>query len=144
MTEQEFWSLVSNVDTEALDVGDEEDAVHPLVTALSDLSDAEVEGFAEQLARHLYAIDGREYADNAGQSGGSGDGFLYLRCFVVAKGQAFYERVKADPTKTPNKIENWCESLLSVPDEAWEAKHDAEFDYTTSVSYETGSNEELW
>ena len=70
-------------------------------------------------ARYLYDIDGESYADNAGESGQSGDGFLYARCYVVGCGKALYEEVKADPGKMPKSLDEWCEALLYTSQRAW-------------------------
>jgi hypothetical protein len=147
MYEIEFWNLISFIDIAALDEGDEDTAVEPLQEALEGKSERELFEFEEQLSLHLYAIDGEIYAKNAGESGGSDDGFLYARCYVVAKGRKFFENVKSDPTSMPKSIEQWCESLLYPHREAWAKlmKSDAsEWPFFASVSYETASNPELW
>jgi hypothetical protein len=107
----------------------------------------ELFAFEEQLALHLYAIDGEVYAENAGDSGGSDDGFLYARCYVVAKGREFFEAVKADPALMPKSIEQWCETLLYPHREAWAQitqRDSSEWPFVSSVSYESGSNSDLW
>jgi hypothetical protein len=111
MDDTQFWMLIARIDQGALDDGDEEGAVDPLVAALAALPPREIEGFAELLARALHAIDGRAYADAAGAAGQSGDGFLYARCYVVARGRDFYEGVIADPLRMPGSIDQWCEAL---------------------------------
>ncbi len=147
MHETEFWRLIELIDVEALDGGDEDGAIQPLHQALLEKSEEELFAFEEALASRLYAIDGEVFADNAGDSGGSDDGFLYARCYVVAKGRSFFEAVKADPTLMPKSIEQWCESLLYPHREAWGhiTERDAsEWPYSSSISYESGSNSELW
>lgn len=147
MNEAAFWSLVSQIDVAALDAGDEEGAVRPLERALAGLSEDEIEAFAELLARHLYDIDGQSYADNAGESAGSDDGFLYARCYVVAKGRDYYQTVKGDPTQMPKSLDQWCESLLYAHRYAWARLTRRDIDdcpIEPSISYETGSNRALW
>ena len=147
MNESEFWMLISLVDVASLDAGDEDAAIDPLLQALIGKSESELFAFEEQLSRQLYAIDGQVYANNAGESGGSDDGFLYARCYVVAKGQEFYEAVKSDPTKMPKSINQWCESLLYPHRDAWAKlmkNSPSEWPFTASVSYESGSNPMLW
>ncbi|SHH10526.1 DUF4240 domain-containing protein [Massilia sp. CF038] len=147
MTDPEFWNLIALIDVTALDEGREDEAVEPLQTALNMKSEAELFGFEEALSQNLYAIDGDVFADNAGDSGGSDDGFLYARCFVVAKGQEFYEAVKSDSTRMPKSIEQWCESLLYPHRAAWAkqtGKDQSEWPFEATVSYESGSNAELW
>ena len=147
MTENEFWSLISEVNVAALHSGAEDDAVQPLIEKLATVQPNEIEEFEDCLSRHLYLLDGQVYADSAGKSGKSGDGFLYARCFVVASGKAFFEGVLADPAKFPSSIDEWCEPLLYVAQRAWSevtGKPEEYWDYIASVSYETGSNKEKW
>ena len=147
MNESEFWKLISKIDVVMLDEGDEEGALELLQQELSTKSEAELFEFEEQLSLHLYAIDGEIYAEKAGESGSSDDGFLYARCYVVANGQSFFEAVKADPTKMPKSIEQWCESLLYPHRIAWariNGVEPSEWPFSASVSYETASNPNQW
>ena len=142
-----FWRLISSIDKQALGKGDEEHALAPLTRNLRRLPAAELFSFQDHLAQALYDLDGARYAQNAGESGGSADGFLYCRCYVVAMGQAHYAKVRASPTLMPQSIDDWCESLLYVAMDAWAAHTGDEpsaWPHLTSVSYETGSNSGLW
>lgn len=147
MHNSEFWRLIATIDTKALNDGREDAAINPLHQALGGKSEAELFEFEEILSRQLYAIDGEEFADNAGESGGSDDGFLYARCFVVAAGREFFELVKADPSQMPKSIERWCETLLYPHREVWAeitGRDQSEWPFSASVSYETASNSSLW
>lgn len=147
MDRARFWSLIDLVDDDALDAGDEAAAVEPLLVALAKRDEATITGFADHLAQVLFDLDGQIYADNAGDSGGSGDGFLYARCFVVSRGQKHYTRVVADPTQMPKSVEQWCESLLYVAQRAWATKTgraEEAWSHETPVSYESFSNKALW
>jgi hypothetical protein len=147
MNETEFWKLISFVNVVVLDEGDEDAAVKPLQQELMRKSESELFEFEEQLSQQLFAIDGEIFAKNAGESGGSDDGFLYARCYVIAKGKEFYEAVKTDPTKMPQSIHQWCEALLYSHREVWAKlmKSDpSEWPFSASVSYETASNPDLW
>lgn len=147
MTDSEFWKLIALIDVAALDEGREEEAVEPLQTALNMKSESELFGFEEVLSQKLHALDGASFAANAGESCGSDDGFLYARCFVVAKGHEFYEAVKSDSRHMPKSIEQWCESLLYPHRTAWAGqtgKDQSEWPFEATVSYESGSNAELW
>lgn len=147
MTEQEFWKLIALIDVSALDEGCEDEAIEPLQAALNMKSESELFGFEEVLSQQLYAIDGEIFADNAGESAGSDDGFLYARCFVVAKGRAYYDAVQSDPACMPKSIEQWCESLLYPQRTAWAKQTGNDrfaWPFTASVSYESGSNAALW
>jgi hypothetical protein len=147
MDQPTFWRLIGTIDRGALRDGDEEGAVEPLVEALAECSEGDIKEFEDLLAQCLYDLDGQTYADQAGESGQSGDGFLYARCYVVARGKKHYDSVKANPAKMPKSVDEWCESLLSVAQEAWAAatgKGDEEWDHQSPVSYEMGSNKANW
>jgi hypothetical protein len=142
-----FWRLIGKVDLTALREGDEEEAVEPVVDALANCSEADIFAFDDILSQFLHDIDGRAYADESGDSAKSADGFLYARCFVVAMGKKHYETVKADPTKMPKSLHDWCESLLGVAPQAWSIVTDNEeedWDHQPPVSRETGSNAAKW
>jgi len=147
MTDPEFWHLIALIDVPALDDSREDEAIEPLEAALSLKAESELFAFEEVLSKKLHSIDGEEFADNAGDSGGSDDGFLYARCYVVAKGREFYEAVKADPRRMPKSIEQWCEALLYPHRAAWAdqtGNDQGAWPYEATVSYESGSNEDLW
>jgi hypothetical protein len=147
MDQPVFWHLIARIDRSALRAGDDFGAVEPLIEALAEYSEADIREFENMLAQCLYDIDGRQYADQAGRSGRSGDGFLYARCFVVAMGKDYYETVKSDPSKMPKSLDEWCEPLLCVAQRAWAAatgKDQESWNHRRPVSYETGSNKANW
>jgi hypothetical protein len=142
-----FWQLIDQIDREALDDGNEDAAVEPLIRALTAWTESEIASFEDHLAYVLYDLDGQRYADEAGPSGKSGDGFLYARCYVVAKGHDYYDSVRANPKNMPKRLEQWCESLLYVPQRSWAIvteRDENEWNRVTPVSYETGSNYLQW
>jgi hypothetical protein len=149
MEDATFWGLIDRLDWSA--EGDDERVVAPLVKALSDLPDRDIAGFADQLARRLYALDGLAWARESGPSIWTGDldslsvdGFLYARLAVVAAGQSLYDEVLADPSKMPKDTE--FESLLYVASTAYERKTGLDDDGSldSAVSFETFSNAEGW
>lgn len=147
MTREEFWHHIDCIDKEALLEGDEDSAIAPLEEQLTSLPVAELEAFEEHLAQCLYALDGQVFADESGESGDSDDGFLYARCFAVAQGKAHYEATLASPQLMPKTLDGWCEALLYPQRKAWArltGKDELEWEFDSSVSYESGSNEELW
>ena len=150
MDQSTFWRLIDLIDNGALQAGDEEAAVAPVIEALAKYTEADIQGFQDILAQCLYDIDGQAFADQAGKSGQSGDGFLYARCYVVAKGKKHYEAVKMNPMEMPESLDEWCESLLYVAQHAWAAATGKDGDawsgwsYHAPVSYETGSNKANW
>jgi hypothetical protein len=144
LTADDFWKLIGHIDHDALERGDEDAAAEPLGSALQRLSDQELFAFEEQLAQALYALDGRKYADESGESRGSDDGFLYARCYVVGCGKANYEAVLAEPALMPKTTDGWFEGLLTVAEKAFKQRGGGEWTFLPSVSHETGSNEEMW
>ena len=144
MSDERFWSLIAKVDVEALEAGDEEAALSALESALATLPTEQLEAFEEVLAAKLFDIDGRRYAEAAGESGTSDDAFLYARCFVVARGAEHYARVCANPALMPNTLEQWCEGLLSLASTAFENQTGTEWNFVPRFNYETGSNRRLW
>ena len=147
MTEDEFWTLIDHVDVDALRGGDDKSAAEPLIQALAPLGSDIIYQFEEQLAQVLYRLDGERFADNAGRSGQSGDGFLYARCFVVGCGREEFQAVLANPENMPTSLDDWFEPLLFAGENAWALSTGSDpedFNCTTSVCYETGSNESQW
>jgi hypothetical protein len=143
MDERAFWKLIALIDGDAI-AEDEYAAVEPVILALAKFDTSGRAGFEEQLAQQLYALDGRRYADEAGESGDSDDGFLYARCFVVAQGEAHYRQVVTDPSRMPKSANQWCEALLTVASTAHERATGVPIEFDSSVSYETRSNREQW
>jgi Protein of unknown function (DUF4240) len=147
MIEDEFWLITANINQKALLTGDENAAISPLRQKLSSLTKEEIQSYEEILSNLLYQIDGEEFANNAGEAGKSGDGFLYCRCYVVARGKTFYEKVLASQSAIPISLEQWFEPILSVAAESWAMAMGCDpddWEYSPSVSYETGSNVSLW
>jgi hypothetical protein len=147
MTRKDFWRLIDSIDRQALDAGDEDGAIRPLEERLRFLSEPDLETFEEHLSQSLHALDGQVFADASGESGASDDGFLYARCYVVARGKAHYESTLNDPTLMPKTVDHWCEALLYPHRRVWAyltGKDQSEWAFEASVSYESGSNEKLW
>ena len=144
MTNDDFWRLIETIDRNVLRRGEghEDEALQPLIDALASLDEAELRSFQNHLAQSLYDLDGRKYADAAGDIGD--DGFLYARCFVVAMGRDVYRRTLRDPDLMPKGVDHWCEPLLYVAEQAWEIQGGESLDFQTKVSFETGSNTALW
>jgi hypothetical protein len=143
MDERTFWQLIDRIDGDVL-MEDQDAAIEPLVAALSRLKPENIASFEEHMAQRLYALDGRRFAEQAGESSDSADGFLYARCFVVARGEMHYRRVLADPTLVPKSVDHWCEALLNAASTALELSTGNAGDFETTVSYETGSNSAQW
>ena len=144
VTADDFWELMGRIDHEALERGDEDAAAEPLVATLGARTEQDIFAFEEHLAQALYALDGRKYADESGESRGSDDAFLYARCYVVGCGKARYEAVLAEPSLMPKTTDGWFEALLGVAEKAFKQRGGDEWTFVPSVSHETGSNEEMW
>ena len=150
MDDARFWELVSALDWKHED--DDGNVVEPVVKALAAMPDAEIAAFQNTLTAKLFALDGRVWARESGDSIWwgepdflSSDAFLYARCVVVANGREFYDTVLSDPTQMPKDME--FESLLYVAPKAYERKTGTSGDAVrdlTDLSYETGSNPEGW
>ena len=143
MDEYAFWRLINLVDR-GLITKDEYAAVAPLIEALSTRPPEEIAAFEEHLARKLYALDGRRYAEESGESSDSVDAFLYARCWVVAQGEAEFRRVLDEPARMPKSLDQWCEALLTVARTAYERVKGEPAAFNRSVSYESGSNRAQW
>lgn len=83
-------------------------------------------------------------------TGGSADGFLDIRCWIVSRGREYYEAVLADPAKAPEDEEDTdnesfgyaaCEAYEALFGEEafWDAK-----DKHWRTSREIGSNRAGW
>lgn len=87
-----------------------DDFAESLRKQLDRLPADELLAFDRILERKLYEID---RADIHEYTGGSDDGFLYARGFVMAAGKAYYEAVDADPTIAMMDME--CEKMCYLP-----------------------------
>lgn len=149
MNEASFWSIIGLFDWKQS--GDDDAVLEPAVKALSALSVEDIYRFDDLLTEKLYALDTREVAravyrgevdPDDGDEYISADDFLYSRCVVVANGREYYESVLADPSKAPQGME--FEALLSLANQAYEAKTGEEYDHASPLSYESFSNAEGW
>lgn len=141
MTEATFWSIIGVADLNSFN----EDIVAGAISSrLGALSTGDLQDYSEILAAKLYALDTRLHAENAGDSGGSSDAFLYARCFVVAMGQVHYEQVLADPSKMSTSLDHWCEPLLYLANRIESDRTETHEHFDTRFSYETGSNRIGW
>ena len=126
---------------------DEDGALEALVSELSKLTAIEIIAFDDMLSKCLYDLDTKIHAGNSGDSGESGDGFLYLRCYVIGCGEEYYANCLTNPKKMPKSTDNWFESLLYVPQLAWSnvtGSDPSEYNHQSSFSIETGSNDSKW
>lgn len=145
MDEALFWEILASFNWKR--VGDDEAVMRPAEKKLASLSVNDIFAFDEMLAEKLYQVDGEQYAAACYPGEDikriSADSFLYDRCSVLLNGRAFYEAVVADPTKWPVGME--FESLLYLAERAYARKTKSEeYPYSTTCSFETGSNKAGW
>lgn len=146
MDDKTFWKFISKLD---MKLDDEDDITKGITMELSKYEEKEIFSFLETLSYKLYLLDTKEHARNIGEYSYkdgqnlhfSEDLFLYIRCYVIAKGKKLYEKVLKNPVNMPH---NEFEALLSVAEDAYYLKTKKKFDYVTKYDYETFSNEEGW
>lgn len=148
MDENEFWKVIDMFEWKHS--GDDEKVLKKAIKYLSKKSDEDIYVFADILSKLLYDLDGIVYAGNIGEGAYTNDEdkyfsvdeFFYSRCVVVANGKEFYYEVLNNPTSMSEDME--FEALLYLPSDAFELKHDEEYDYVPKFDYETYSNKNKW
>lgn len=159
MDESRFWSLIedawktvegrakarrelldgrlSDIAAEDLVAAMDDDVVPALADVLDELPAEELAGFDRILEQKLHEIDRQDIHEYVG---GSDDGFLYGRGFIVAAGKAYYDAVNADPARAMSDLE--CEEMCYLSWHLYEEK----FGHlpATGISRETCSNVACW
>lgn len=158
MGEKPFWALIEFAWLVAGSKGDERkrlaegslppEGARPLLASLRPvlaelrrqldrLTAEDLQAFDRMLERKLYDIDRREVHDHVG---GSDDGFLYARGFIVAAGKGYYDAVNANPAVAVYDLE--CERMCYLSYHLYEAKY-GEMP-PSGISRESCSNEGGW
>ena len=107
----DFWQRMTLVRRENLREGHETEAVAPLAKALASADEgAEFQACVDAC---LLALDSPAHRRIADEAMLSDDSFLYHRCYVVARGQAYFEAALDFPVLIGQPPE-WCEPLLSL------------------------------
>jgi Protein of unknown function (DUF4240) len=148
MADENFWELIALLDWNKS--GNDDAVVGPLVKSLAALKKADLCRFHETLCYKLFLLDTEQHAKSSISSSSadwqrelSSDGFLYLRCVVVANGREYYEKVLLNPESMPRDLE--FEALIYVSRQAYAQKTgDEDFDYEPGCSFETYSNLDGW
>lgn len=137
------WRLIGLLDWSFEDKNDDE-VVEPLIQALSTLSIANIYQFADWLTEKLWHLDTADHARVFIEEDGflSTDDFLYARCAVVANGEEYYNQILKSPSDMPFEVT--FESLLYLPQEAFERKTGEKMVYVPLFNYETYSNQVGW
>ncbi|MHB9847778.1 DUF4240 domain-containing protein [Streptomyces krungchingensis] len=150
MTWADFWALADTLGGKA-----DPEGCRRLAAELSDRPVSDIHGFAERLAEALYRLDQEKFGtlpvvDLTRRDGEpfpqSADSFLYARCAVVAAGRSVWESVFFDVDQFVPYTASAChgESLLYVPDQAYELATGKEWDRSTRYCFETFSNRAGW
>jgi hypothetical protein len=131
MTLTEFWRLIETAKDES--EGDSERQVELLAEKLSELTVEEIVAFdeiLEDLLDHLLRDDLWDVASMIHDGFCSDDGFEYFRCWIIAQGEAMYDRSRNDPEDLIGLVEPvaWCESILYIAKDAYQMKtgHDTD------------------
>ena len=145
MDRQLFFEIIMTIcDWDAM--SDDDKVLSPLIEYLAQQPDETIFSFDETMAELLFELDTKKNFRKARRYyNHSDDIFLYSRCCALINGVEYYEKAKAGKVSDLWQME--FEAILSVPMCAWERKHgeDAgDYPYSTTKSYETGSNAEGW
>lgn len=145
MTEKEFWNIMDKADWSFR--GDDDKVLAPVINALAEMDDEEIFSFEDIMSKLLYDIDSQEIALQlyGPELHFSEDLFLYQRCVALVNGRGYYMDIRGGRKKLDPQSE--YEPILYVPHLAWAKKHKADsgdYPHFPEISYETGSNEELW
>ncbi|MEU8819020.1 DUF4240 domain-containing protein [Actinoplanes sp. NPDC048796] len=105
---------------------------------LAERPEVDITGFEDRLAALLWALDTPAHFAAARPIGG--DGFLHVRCAVVAAGRKAYERVARTPSALSGFVDGEAEVLLTVCRQAYERATGLLWEHESPLSYETGSN----
>jgi hypothetical protein len=113
------------------------DFLRELRRELDDLPAEELLAFDRILERKLYDLD---RADVHRHTGGSDDGFLYARGFIVAAGRRYYDTVNADPAAAVQDLD--CEEMCFLASRLYREKFGLA--PLSDISIATGSNAAGW
>lgn len=149
MDEDTFWAIIE--DFKWIETGNDHAVLEPSCAALAQLDEDAIFKFHDLLSEKLHSLDTREHCracyrgqldPDDGDDYISPDDFLYARCVVVANGRGVYEQVLAEPSRMPRDME--FESLLYLPNSAYERKTGLEYAHYPPVSYESFQNTTGW
>jgi hypothetical protein len=127
MSNSRFWALI---DTTTVFESNPERQLIALRAALEKLSIEEIEAyeaaFDDEMKRsYSWDLWGAAYVVHGGASD---DGFEYFRCWLISKGQALFEKVKADPDSLADLLPPAVDGVLEfemfcyVARDVWAAK----------------------
>lgn len=156
MNEQKFWEIIEKAweASPVLNALRQETLVNPHPAQIEELDLALTDAITENYCNLLYTLekepfkkfvlileeklhhlDRKEIHD---VTGGSGDGFLYTRCFIIGMGEQYYNMVDKDPSKAPLDVEGEIFGFAAY--DIYEEKFEEECDRNLLHNIETGSN----
>jgi hypothetical protein len=103
------------------------------------LDKAGLAAFIHLFEEKLYDLDRAEIHEFAE---GSDEDFLYARCFMVAMGEAYYNKIDRDPSMAMPGLE--AETFGFSAYDVYKFKFKAEFERNTKHNTETRSNSDAW
>ncbi|RYE14964.1 MAG: DUF4240 domain-containing protein, partial [Sphingobacteriaceae bacterium] len=106
---------------------------------LYELEKNELIDFIHTLEERLYNIDRKEIHE---YTDGSDDGFLYVRCYIVAMGKDYYNMIDKDPKKATPDVE--AEGFGFTAYSVYADRFDEDFKRNSRHNIETGSNDQAW
>jgi len=143
MDEDAFWGIIARLDWGRK--GDNVAVQEPAVQALAQLSEEAIAVFEDILSEKLWQLDteahARPFMDKHPKGRLSVDDFLYVRCCVVANGQAAFEDILTHPEHIPDLAFG---ALLNLTDRAFQRKTGRAMDHIPAYDYETYSNTNGW
>jgi len=139
MDQDAFWALIGMLGRDP-----DDDDFARLTDLLATRSAEDITGFADELARALYALDTPAHFAAVRPFIIGDDSFLSVRCAAVAAGRTAYEKVARRPKGLERFADRDAEPLLMVAPEAFERATGMLWEHETPVSYEMGSNTGAW
>lgn len=143
-TENDFWNVISKINWDASDAREQ---IRPCINALTEFAPEDIIQFEEILAEKLYQLDGKKFTLNLGEFSYeegrhfSQDLFLYMRCYAVAKGKEYYNKILANPNELTSAE---FEPLLYIGERTYKILTGGELAFATKYSPETYSNYVAW
>lgn len=115
LDEKQFWDIMDVCFSEELDID-------YAAEKLSEQSEDEIIGFHNTLAEIIERLQDIRIYDADGSLLNSSDAELYVKCFIVANGQAFYNEILADAEFDASDEADEFEDLLDLTEDTLNLK----------------------
>ena len=141
LLEQRKKAIASNKESQLEKLANiiEDELVDPYEELLYALDRDELSSFIRTWEERMYHIDRKEIQQH---TDGSDDGFLYVRCFIIAMGQTYYDSIDTNPALAKEGLE--AEGFGFTAYSVYQDKFDEDFKRGSKHAIETGSNKEGW